>query len=1426
MATPDQSSPDNSQPDTSITPGNATQDEQDVLRLLASSLARLITTPTAHGNNSTDSTKSPVVPPKPPPILMPEMSYKEFDAWSAKFDDFSTLTNFHSLKHTQQMATLRAYLHDGVRSLLEDTLGVPRDSTLPVQEILNKLRVHYREKCNESVRRLAFTNCKQENGESVNAFYERLSQLTREVELCTGLNCRDTQVKHQLIIGLRDVETVRQLLQTSSSATLEDFLSLARARETARGTTDAIRRGLNQPTSGMACAVSTYKKMQRTERGPTGTPPGNEACPGCGVFPKHPRKTCPALTHVCRICSKRRHFEKVCNSSTAAPKPIPPPKQKNQRPRKMAIVSSLSANIRAADGRIGPTTPTVSVRVKFGDVEGNVRFIPDTGSDTTVIGCQHMKDLGISARSLNPSKDLALRNPDHTAFQGRTIGSMYATMSFGDTTINGWINVVTHLPRPLLSWWHSMQLRLIPSSYPAQLPRDQPIGNACRLQLDDDSVPQPVTHSPTTTAHSSLPLSHAPPPSTTVADLPDCIKKTWPDVLRHKEDLRSGEALREMTGRPMEIHLKPDAKPFALHTARRIPHAWQDDVKKELDAMVHQGIIEPVGHAPSVWCHPLVAVPKPKGGVRITVDTSKLKSQVLRPTHPSPTPSEAISRIDRKAKYFSTFDAIQGYWQIPLAQRDRHLTTFITPYGRYMFRRGPMGLCSTGDEYNRRGDEALADIPNLAKVVDDIIIWDSDYGTHLRRISEVLNRCRTHGISLNADKMTLAAPSVNFCGFTVSQDGVAIDNALRPLLSPRNTFLWTPAQEDAFQRTKQALAQPPVLAHFDPKLPTALQTDASRLNGIGYALLQEHEEGVWRLVQCGSRFLQDVETRYSTIELELLATVWAMQKCKYFLLGLQDFTHITDHRPLLPILNTYTLDCIENPRLQRLREKIAGFVFTSRWRKGSELCIPDALSRAPVDKPLADDVALGDETSICIRDVVTRNVATLHALSGPPTLDTTATPHSTDPVLDELRQAASSDPTYVQLASFVGKGFPRSRMELDEALLPFWKFRDSLCIDGPLILREARILVPQALRRSVLARLHDSHRGIEATKRRARQTVWWPGIDSDIANTVRSCEPCQILQPSQQREPYFTDDVPPSRPFESVSADFFTTAGKHFLVYADRLSGWATVGHCGTDSSTSQTIRLFRHFFSTFGVPVRLRTDGGPQFTAYDFAEFLRRWGVRHDVSTPYHPQSNGHAESAVKAVKRLIIKVAPNGEIRHSDAFHRGLLEIRNTPNPDGRSPAQVLFGRPLRSCVPAHSRSFAPEWQAATAECEQKAAARMEATIKQYDSHAKPLPQLSVGATVRIQDPTSRRWSKVGHIMGQGRTRDYLIKTASGSVLWRNRKFLRPIPEPGAARDGMKESPTSTTGNTPRPTNQTGQPNGPRRSARLAARNKSTAQ
>lgn len=881
-------------------------------------------------------------------------------------------------------------------------------------------------------------------------------------------------------------------------------------------------------------------------------------------------------------------------------------------------------------------------------------------------------------------------------------------------------------------------------------------------------------------------------------------------MLVSKEDLK-GAPLRPMAGPPMKIHLKEDAVPFAIHTPRQIPYAFREPVKNELDSMVQQGIIKPCGDEPSEWCHPLVVVPKSKG-VRITVDLTKLNAQVSRPAHPSPTPLAAVRTVDSTAKFFTTADALHGYWQMGLAEEDRHFTTFITPYGRFQHCRGPMGFAATGDAYCYRGDLALQGMKKCVKVVDDILIFDDDLLTHYHRIHELLTHCRKHGITLNRDKFTVAETRVNFCGFTLSEEGIAADpgrvaalqdfptpsnltdlrsfmglvnqlaeftpdialtaQPLRPLMSPKRSFMSTPDHDQAFKRVKQALSSPPVLASFDQTLPTILQTDASRLYGIGYVLLQDHGSGHLRVVQCGSRFLADAETRYATIELEMLAVSWALTKCCLYLKGLPTFTLQTDHRPLVPIINSYTLDMVENPRLQRMKERMSQYQFTAVWRAGKSLCIPDALSRAPVSYPTSEDMTGCDEVTAHVRSVI--NAATASQDKDAPTFDA-------DRTLQDMSIAAQADPTYVRLRDCISSGFPTNRYDLHASLLPYWKLREALSTDGNLVLYGARILVPAALRRHTLSRLHDSHRGVEATKRRARQTVFWPGIDSDIANTIAACEPCQILRPSQQQEPLHNDDHP-SRPFESVSADFFQVAGKSFLVVADCLSGWPVVVPCKGDTTASSTIRHFCRYFREVGVPLRLRTDGGPQFTGKEFADFTERWGVHHITSSPHYPQSNGHAEAAVKAVKHLILKTAPTGNI-DCEAFDRGLLELRNTPNHSGRSPAQVLYGHPLRTCVPAHPQSFTEDWQEKAHDCDRRAAARAAQVQGNYDAHARPLPRLKVGQHVRIQDPTSNRWVKVGIIMGGTRSREYEVRLPSGRVLRRNRRFLYPVPDPGQA-------------------------------------------
>ena len=109
----------------------------------------------------------------------------------------------------------------------------------------------------------------------------------------------------------------------------------------------------------------------------------------------------------------------------------------------------------------------------------------------------------------------------------------------------------------------------------------------------------------------------------------------------------------------MRIHLKDGAVPFAIHTPRQIPFAYRQQVQEELESLAQQGIITPAGDEPSEWCHPLVVVPKDKG-VRITVDLSKLKSQVSRPTHPLSTPASAIRSVNPSAKFFTMVDALCG----------------------------------------------------------------------------------------------------------------------------------------------------------------------------------------------------------------------------------------------------------------------------------------------------------------------------------------------------------------------------------------------------------------------------------------------------------------------------------------------------------------------------------------------------------------------------------------------------------------------------------------------------------------------------------------------------------------------------------------------------------------------------------------------
>ena len=497
----------------------------------------------------------------------------------------------------------------------------------------------------------------------------------------------------------------------------------------------------------------------------------------------------------------------------------------------------------------------------------------------------------------------------------------------------------------------------------------------------------------------------------------------------------------------------------------------------------------------------------------------------------------------------------------------------------------------------------------------------------------------------------------------------------------------------------------------------------------------------------------------------MTAICWAVKKNHLYLAGLKEFDIICDHRPLIPLLNQKSLAQVDNPRLLRLREKLVPYHFKAIWRSGKTHCIADALSRAPIDNPTEEDQEVEAHAHPHLRHIVLANIQEMTDDESHP---------APDLLIDEIRAAARHDDEYQALTNVILQGFPDQKADLPSSLRQYWHVKDNLTLDDNVIICGTRLLIPRSLRRDILQRLHASHQGIERTKRRARQSVYWPGLNQQVHETVTACSACRTYLPSQQREPMLSDPAP-SRVFETISADFFSHAGKSWLVVADRLSGWPIAIYIDGEPTAKILVHHLRQVFAVTGAPNCLKTDGGPQFTARFTRDFLKRWGVTHIVSSPHYPQSNGHAEAAVKSVKRLVLKCSTSGRL-DMEQFTMALLELRNTPRADGRSPAEILYGHPIRSTVPMHHTAFAGRWRAAADDCDTRAHDQRETARERYDVASRPLAPLKIGSHVSVQSRQTGLWDHSGVVVAIGTHRAYLIKLPSGRTLWRNRRFLRP--------------------------------------------------
>ncbi len=248
-----------------------------------------------------------------------------------------------------------------------------------------------------------------------------------------------------------------------------------------------------------------------------------------------------------------------------------------------------------------------------------------------------------------------------------------------------------------------------------------------------------------------------------------------------------------------------------------------------------------------------------------------------------------------------------------------------------------------------------------------------------------------------------------------------------------------------------------------------MSADASSY-GLGAVLMQRWQEG-WKPTAYASRSLTQTEQRYAQVEKEALGLTWACERFRDFVIG-KHFEMETDHKPLLSLLGAQALDALP-PRIQRFKMRMMRYSYSIVHVPGKSLWLADTLSRTPVKQSESqEDRELWEDTNIYV-DSLLENL-----------------PASTT-YLGQLREELKSDNVCSSVMKLCVEGWTE-RSKSDPMLKRYWAERALLTVQDGLLLRGMRLVIPAAMRSSVLNKLHEGHLGLVKCRERARQSVWWP----------------------------------------------------------------------------------------------------------------------------------------------------------------------------------------------------------------------------------------------------------------------------------------------------------------------------------------------
>lgn len=748
------------------------------------------------------------------------------------------------------------------------------------------------------------------------------------------------------------------------------------------------------------------------------------------------------------------------------------------------------------------------------------------------------------------------------------------------------------------------------------------------------------------------------------------IVRDFPEVF--PEDLPGLPPARQVE---FHIDLVPGAAPVARAPYRLAPSEMQE-LSSQLQELLDKGFIRP---SSSPWGAPVLFVKKKDGSLRMCIDYRELNKLTVKNRYPLPRIDDLFDQL-QGSSFYSKIDLRSGYHQLRVGEESIPKTAFRTRYGHYEFQVMPFGLTNAPAVFMDLMNRVCK--PYLDKFVivfiDDILIYSKNKEDHEQHLRSILELLKKEELYAKFSKCEFWLRRVQFLGHVIDSQGIHVDpakiEAIKNWETPRTPtevrqflglagyyrrfienfskiakpltlltqktakYNWRDEQEEAFQLLKQKLCSAPVLSLPEGTENFVVFCDASR-QGLGCVLMQKE-----KVIAYASRQLKVHEKNYTTHDLELGAVVFALKIWRHYLYGTK-CTVFTDHKSLQHIFDQKDL----NMRQRRWVELLSDYDCEIRYHPGKANVVADALSRKERMKPLRVR-ALG---------------MTIHT-------------NLTSQIRDAQLEAIKEENVKGESLRGMDKQF-----EVKSDGIRYYI---------------NRIWIPSFgnLRKLVMDEAHKSrysiHPGADKMYHGLKDLYWWPSMKAEVATYVSKCLTCAKVKVEYQKPSGLLQQPEiPQWKWEQITMDFITKLPKTatgcdtIWVIVDRLTKSAHfLAIKETDTMERLTRIYLKEVVTRHGVPISIISDRDSRFTSRFWQLLQKALGTRLDMSTAYHPQTDGQSERTIQTLEDMLRACVidfgrgwenhlPLCEFSYNNSYHTSIKA----------APFEALYGRKCRSPV-----------------------------------------------------------------------------------------------------------------------------------------------